>query len=76
MRLYPPVAALMTRRLTRDVVCGGVRLPARTLVRITPAVPSRQPNDGAVMQIEQTLTCLVAEMQLADMSASARQVGH
>ncbi len=36
MRLYPPVAALLTRRLTRDVTLGGVQLPARTLVRVTP----------------------------------------
>lgn len=44
MRLYPPVAALMTRRLTRDVVLGGVRLPARTLVRVTPWVLHRDPR--------------------------------
>ncbi len=36
MRLYPPVAAMLTRRLTRDITVGGVRLPARTLVRVTP----------------------------------------
>jgi cytochrome P450 len=36
MRLFPPVAAVMTRRLTREVTVGGVRLPARTLVRVTP----------------------------------------
>lgn len=36
MRLFPPVAALMTRRLTRDISLGQYRLPARTLVRVTP----------------------------------------
>ena len=36
MRLYPPIAALMTRRLTREITLGGVRLPARTMLRITP----------------------------------------
>ena len=44
MRLYPPVAALMTRRLTRAVVVGGVRLPARTLVRVTPWLLHRDPR--------------------------------
>lgn len=41
MRLYPPAAALMSRRLTRDITLGGVRLPARTMVRITPWVLHR-----------------------------------
>lgn len=44
MRLYPPVAALMTRRLTRDVTIGGVRLPARTLLRVTPWLLHRDPQ--------------------------------
>ncbi len=44
MRLYPPVAALMTRRLTRDITVGGVRLPARTLVRVTPWLLHRDPR--------------------------------
>lgn len=44
MRLYPPVAAVMTRRLTREVLINGVRLPARTLVRITPWVLHRDPR--------------------------------
>lgn len=35
MRLYPPVAALMTRRLTRAVRAGGVELPAGLLLRFT-----------------------------------------
>jgi cytochrome P450 len=44
MRLYPPVAAVMTRRLTRAVTLGGVQLPARTLVRITPWLLHRDPR--------------------------------
>lgn len=44
MRLYPPVAAIMTRRLTRDITLGGVRLPARTLVRVTPWLLHRDPR--------------------------------
>ena len=44
MRLYPPVAALMTRRLTREIELGGVCLPARTLVRVTPWLLHRDPR--------------------------------
>ncbi|HEY9027058.1 MAG TPA: cytochrome P450 [Burkholderiaceae bacterium] len=44
MRLYPPVAAIMTRRLTRDITVRGVRLPARTLVRVTPWLLHRDPR--------------------------------
>lgn len=44
MRLFPPVAALMTRRLTREVTVAGVRLPARTLVRVTPWLLHRDPR--------------------------------
>jgi len=44
MRLYPPVAAMLTRRLTRDITVGGVRLPARTLVRVTPWLLHRDPR--------------------------------
>ena len=44
MRLYPPVAAVMTRRLTRDITLGGTRLPARTLVRVTPWLLHRDPR--------------------------------
>lgn len=36
MRLYPPAAALLTRRATADIVVAGVRLRKRTLLRITP----------------------------------------
>ena len=44
MRLYPPVAAVMTRRLTREIELGGVTLPARTLVRVTPWLLHRDPR--------------------------------
>ena len=44
MRLYPPVAAMLTRRLTRDITVGGVTLPARTLVRVTPWLLHRDPR--------------------------------
>ncbi len=41
MRLYPPAAALLTRRLKRDILLplpdgSQLQLPARTMVRITP----------------------------------------
>lgn len=58
MRLFPPVAALMTRRLTRDVTLGGVRLPARTLVRVTPWLLHRDPRwwpDALAFQPERFL---------------------
>lgn len=41
MRLYPPVAAVMTRRLLRPIALRGLVLPAGTLVRITPWVMHR-----------------------------------
>ncbi|MFG6432646.1 cytochrome P450 [Roseateles sp. LYH14W] len=44
MRLYPPIAAMLTRRLTRDITVGGVHLPARTLVRVTPWLLHRDPR--------------------------------
>ncbi len=44
MRLYPPVAAMMTRRLTRAITLGGVLLPERTLVRVTPWLLHRDPR--------------------------------
>ncbi|MDR7269903.1 cytochrome P450 [Pelomonas saccharophila] len=44
MRLYPPVAGILTRRLTREITLGGVRLPARTLVRVTPWLLHRDPR--------------------------------
>lgn len=44
MRLYPPVAGILTRRVTREITVGGVRLPARTLVRVTPWLLHRDPR--------------------------------
>ena len=44
MRLFPPIAAMMTRRLTREVLLNGVHLPARTLLRVTPWVLHRDPR--------------------------------
>lgn len=44
MRLFPPVAAMMTRRLTREIKLNGVCLPARTLVRVTPWLLHRDPR--------------------------------
>lgn len=44
LRLYPPLAALMTRRTLRPLTLGGHRLPARTLVRVTPWVLHRDPR--------------------------------
>jgi cytochrome P450 len=38
MRLFPPVAALMTRRTARPITLGGHAIPARALVRLTPWV--------------------------------------
>ncbi|NML42278.1 cytochrome P450 [Ramlibacter sp. G-1-2-2] len=44
MRLYPPVAAVMSRRATEDIVLGGVSIPKGTLLRITPWVIQRDPR--------------------------------
>jgi cytochrome P450 len=44
MRLFPPIAALMTRRTTRPITLGGHALPARALVRVTPFVMHRDPR--------------------------------
>lgn len=44
MRLFPPIAALMTRRTTRPITVGGHALPARALVRVTPWVMHRDPR--------------------------------
>ncbi len=44
MRLYPPVAALMSRRTQREILLGGVRLPARTMIRVTPWLLHRDPR--------------------------------
>jgi cytochrome P450 len=44
MRLYPPVAALMTRRAVRGFELAGRSVPAGTLLRITPWVIHRDPR--------------------------------
>jgi cytochrome P450 len=44
MRLYPPIAALMTRRAIRGFELAGRPLPAGTLLRITPWVIHRDPR--------------------------------
>jgi cytochrome P450 len=41
MRLYPPVAALLTRRATAPLRLGDHHIPVRTLVRLTPWVLHR-----------------------------------
>ncbi|MBP7667074.1 MAG: cytochrome P450 [Burkholderiaceae bacterium] len=41
MRLYPPVAALMTRRVLKPFALGSRTVPARTLLRVTPWVIQR-----------------------------------
>lgn len=41
MRLYPPAAALMTRRVRRSFSLAGRTVPAGTLLRITPWVIQR-----------------------------------
>lgn len=44
MRLVPPIPALMTRRVTRDLVVGGWALPRGTLVYVTPWVLHHDPR--------------------------------
>jgi len=41
MRLYPPVGALMSRRVKRPMRVGGYDIPAGALLRITPWVIQR-----------------------------------
>jgi len=41
MRLYPPVAAVMSRRTTAPITLGGVAVPRGALLRITPWVLHR-----------------------------------
>jgi cytochrome P450 len=36
MRLYPPVAAMMSRRTTQDIRLGGWHVPRGSVLRITP----------------------------------------
>jgi cytochrome P450 len=44
MRLYPPVAALMSRRTTKAISLGGYALPKGALLRITPWLLQRDPR--------------------------------
>lgn len=44
MRLYPPIGALMTRRVLRPITLGSHRLPAGSLLRLTPWVIHRDPR--------------------------------
>lgn len=41
LRLYPPIAALMTRRTTAPIALGGVNVPQGAMLRITPWVLHR-----------------------------------
>ena len=44
MRLYPPVAAVMTRRTTAPITLGGHAVAKGSLLRITPWVIQRDPR--------------------------------
>lgn len=44
LRLYPPVAALMTRRTTAPITLGGRPVPKGAMLRITPWVIHRDPR--------------------------------
>jgi len=44
LRLYPPAAALFTRRLTRPLAIAGYELPPGALLRLTPWVMQRDPR--------------------------------
>ncbi|CAN7554477.1 cytochrome P450 [Acidovorax sp. LjRoot129] len=44
LRLYPPVAALMTRRTTAPITLAGVDVPQGAMLRITPWVLHRDPR--------------------------------
>ena len=44
MRLYPPIAAVMTRRATADLKVQGYTVPRGTMLRITPWVLQRDPR--------------------------------
>lgn len=41
LRMYPPIAALMTRRTTAPITLGGVAVPQGAMLRITPWVLHR-----------------------------------
>jgi cytochrome P450 len=44
MRLYPPVPALITRRVTREITIGGWVIPRRALLRLTLWFLQRDPR--------------------------------
>jgi cytochrome P450 len=44
MRLYPPIAAVLTRRATADLKVQGYTIPRGTMLRITPWVLQRDPR--------------------------------
>ncbi|MBQ0961006.1 cytochrome P450 [Ideonella sp. 4Y11] len=44
MRLYPPIAALLTRRVKRPFALAGRTVPAGTLLRVTPWVIQHDPR--------------------------------
>lgn len=44
LRLYPPIGALMTRRVVTPLQLGGWTVPAGALLRITPAAIHRDPR--------------------------------
>jgi cytochrome P450 len=44
MRLYPPIPALMSRRAVKDAQVGPWRIPAGSLVRLTPWVLHHDPR--------------------------------
>ena len=44
MRLYPPIAAVLTRRATADLRVQGYTIPRGTMLRITPWVLQRDPR--------------------------------
>jgi cytochrome P450 len=44
MRLYPPIAAVMTRRATADLKVQGYTVPRGSMLRITPWVLQRDPR--------------------------------
>lgn len=65
MRLYPPIAALMTRRATHDIELGGWLIPRGTMLRITPWVLQRD------ARVYERPDAFVPERFLADAAASA-----
>jgi cytochrome P450 len=47
MRLYPPIAAVMTRRTTAPITLGAWHIPKGAMLRITPWVLHRNPQHFA-----------------------------